>query len=132
MPDLHSDRAPIVFSPRTTSSDRRCALAFSSRALRASGRVADFIPASSGVKGVFAARRESLSKSTQKRARSTGYTEFAAASGRKKIFQSSGRAAWKKCFRFRVPKSSFALTLENAEEFAHIDFFSQDVAAKRR
>jgi hypothetical protein len=80
------------------------ALSLSGKARQAISRVADFILASSDVKGVFAARRESLSIASKKRAPSAGYIEFAAPRRRKKIFLSGRRAAWKNCFRFRVPK----------------------------
>jgi hypothetical protein len=60
MPNLHFDRAPVVLFPHTPSTNpdalNRCAIA-----APVVSRVADFIPASSDVKGVFAARRESLS-----------------------------------------------------------------------
>jgi hypothetical protein len=60
MPLLHFDRAPIVLLPHTPSTNPD-ALNRDTTAAPVVSRVADFIPASSDVKGVFAARRESLS-----------------------------------------------------------------------
>ena len=107
----------------------RCAI--SCEAPQAIGRVADFILASSDVKGVFAARRESLSISSRKRARSAGYIEFAAARRRKIFFCAAGARRGKIVFDFACQNSARALRKKMPRNAVHFARLHHAVEAKR-